>query len=75
MNSPDNLTLRSIAQRCVSKGGNAHLPVAHPSRRAASRRSSGSGKCLNRFSSFPARLWGAPCRGASRRVRNRHIAL
>jgi hypothetical protein len=25
MNSPDNLTLRSIAQRCVSKGGNAHL--------------------------------------------------
>jgi len=25
MKSPDNLTLRSIAQRCVSKGGNAHL--------------------------------------------------
>jgi len=24
MNSPDNLTLRSIAQRCVSKGGHEH---------------------------------------------------
>ncbi len=30
MNSPENLTLRSIAQRCVSKGGNAHL-VCSPS--------------------------------------------